>query len=182
MAPATIPITEPTRAIAGDTWRWDIAFAGYTPAAGWALTYVFAGAGKLTITAAANAAQTGWEVTVPASSTSALVAGQYVWVAQVTQATEKYTVAQGSTTVERNLAIANAGDAQSHAERTLQVIEAAIENRLTDGMEKYEIDGRVVERIPALELYALRDKYRAEVLRLRNRGRLPSVRLSFGAA
>ena len=182
MAPATIPITEPTRAIAGDTWRWDIAFAGYTPAAGWALTYIFAGAGKLSVTGAANATQTGWEVTVPAASTAALAAGQYSWVAQVTQGAEKYTLAQGSTSVERNLALANAGDAQSHAERTLRVIEAAIENRLTDGMEKYEIDGRVVERIPAMDLYALRDKYRVEVARLRNGGRLPSVRLRFGAA
>lgn len=179
MAPASIPTTEPTRAIAGDTWRWNRSVADYSPASGWALTYAFRGAGKLDVAGVANAANNGWEMTVAASATAALKAGVYEWVAYVTKSGERYTVDAGRVTVQPNFALANAGDRQSHAERTLAVIEAAIEGRLTADMEEYQIQGRAVKRIPMALLQTLRNRYAFEVTRQRAGGRTPQTEVTF---
>ena len=79
MPPATIETVVPSRAVAGDTWRWDRVVSGYTPADGWTLKTYFRGAGALTITGAAASGDASWENTAAATSTKTLPAGQYRW-------------------------------------------------------------------------------------------------------
>lgn len=175
MAPATIPTTEPTRATAGDTWRWNRSVSGYSPADGWVLTYAFRGKSTLDLTGAANVDNTGWELTADATKTAVMQPGVHRWKAFVTKAGERYTVDEGVTTVDANFALAAAGALQTHAERMLAAIEAKMEGRLTSDMEEYVIAGRQLKRIPFEQLPALRSRYAAEVRRQRNGGRTPQT-------
>jgi hypothetical protein len=67
--------------------------------------------------------------------TAPLLPGTYQWAAFVTKAGERYTADEGVLVVERNLSTAAAGDALSHAEKVLPIIEAAIAGRLTADIE-----------------------------------------------
>lgn len=178
MAPATIPTCEPTRAVAGDTWRWDRAVCGYTPAEGWALHYAFRGVGELDVDAAANGAGTGWEVTVAAALTAPLGAGVYRWLAFVTRGDERYTVDRGRLTVLADLAEAEPGDEQGDAEALLPIVEAEIRARITgtgSAHDSYTIGTRSITKIPLSELRQLRRELKAEVSQRKGGGRLKPV-------
>ena len=179
MAPVSIPSTEPTRAIAGDTWRWDRTVDGYTPAGGWSLTYAIRGKSTLTLTGVANAGNTGWEITATAAQTGPVAPGVYEWAAFVTQGAERYTVLTGSLTVTPNLSIAKAGERQSHEERMLAAIEARLEGRLEADMEEYQLEGRLVKRIPFEQLQSARARYAFAVRLQRNGGRTPQTEVTF---
>jgi len=62
----------------------DITFAGYTPADGYTLAYQFAGTTPAAVAAQANAADTGWGLTVTAAETLTWKAGVVRFVAYVT--------------------------------------------------------------------------------------------------
>lgn len=170
MAPATIPTTEPTALIAGLTWRWDRTFPDYAPSGGWALKYTLRGASVLDITAAANAAQTGWEITVAAADTSPLIAGLYPWVSYVESGSERYVVATGTFQVAADPILAQAGDLTTHPERALALVETAIEARLAVDMSAYSFRERSVQREELEQLYAVRMRLKSEVAAKRTRG------------
>lgn len=52
---------------------------------------------------------------------------------------------------------------QTHAEKMLEKIEAVLEGRLEGDINQYSIAGRLIVKIPILELTELRDRYKAEV-------------------
>lgn len=181
-----VPTIEPTAIAAGNTWRWDRVFSGYTPADGWALKYAFRYVAavaftdnqtKLDYTAPAAVNGGGWEITIPKTvgvgpKTEGLTPGTYRWQAYVEKATERYTVAEGVLTVRPNFESAAVGQLQSHAEKTLAIIEAALEGRLTSDIESYQIAGRAISKIPIAELSVLHGKYLSRVQRERNPGQL----------
>jgi len=160
---ADIPNIEPSSANAGDTWRWTRTLADYPASAGWALSYTLINAAaKITINATASGDDHA--VTVAAATTAGYAAGTYDWRARVTRSGEVYTVGEGRLTV-RNAYSAATFDARSHARKTLDAIEAVIENRASSAVAEYQIAGRQLKNIPVADLLALRDRYRAEVKR-----------------
>lgn len=177
---ASIPTQEPTQVIAGDSWQWDIAYGDYPASDGWALAYAFrgptdldTGSGDVTVDA------DGWQVRIPATVTN-LTAGPYRLIGYVTKGTERFTVYDAALLVLPNPV--TAVNAQSHAERTLAVIDAAIEGRLTADIESYQIHGRSVSKIPMSELVKLRAIYASAVERERNPGQFGrSVEVHFVA-
>lgn len=157
------PTTEPQALNAGDTWRWLKTLAAYPAGAGWVLTYTLINAGgKLTLTATAQGDD--HLVHIPAATTAAYTPGTYDWRARVALAGDVYTVGAGRLAVGNAYAAATY-DARSHARRTLDAIEAVIEGRASSAVAEYAIAGRSLKHIPLAELLALRDRYRAEVLR-----------------
>jgi hypothetical protein len=171
--PPTIPTIEPEIARAGDTWKWTRSFADYPVSEGWALSYSFRGASVLLdadVTIQANVAD--WSVSVTAAKTAPLIPGTYHWAAFVTKAGERYTADEGVLVVERNLSTAAAGDALSHAEKMLPIVEAVLSGRVTADIENYQINGKLVTKIPIAELKKLRKQYRSEIWSQRNGGRL----------
>lgn len=173
---APVPTTEPTRATAGDTWTWSRAFPDY-PTADYTLSYAIRGASRLDWDAG-WVTETGgsYVVEIPAASTADLVAGTYRWAAYVTDASSnRFTAGQGVFTVDPDLSLYEAGDAQTHNEKMLALVEAALEERLTgvaDGgrgsVESYAVEGRQVSLIPTEQLHILLNKYRRAVTRERN--------------
>lgn len=174
MAP-TVPTIEPETATAGDTWLWTYADGAYQLSEGWTLSYALAGASVLDwdsswVAASGNVST----ITVPATTTADLTPGSYefsrIWTGSGTYAGRVHSVVLSRLTILPNPQTRAAGEGQTHAERTLAVLEAALEGRLTDDIESYQIGGRAVSKIPVAELMTLRAKYRLEVWRGRHPG------------
>lgn len=173
MAP-TVLWGEPTRVRAGDTWLWKQTFPDYPVAEGWTPKYVIRGIDALPWSASyAVSSGEEWTITIPASSTDPLGAGTYEWALLLTgsgaYAGREHTVASGVLEVMPDLETAVAGERQSHAERTLAILDAAIEGRLTDDLQHYIINGRQITKIPIRDLVHLRGVYKAIVYRQRFR-------------
>lgn len=157
---------EPTTLHAGDSVAWSRDVPACPAADGWALQYVFSGPDRHEVDAIAAAP---YRVELAASATATWPAGLYRWVALAIKGDERLTVASGRLQVDPNLATAEPGDVRSHAQRMLDLIEAALEKRIPKDQQSYEIDGQRLDRIPVERLNALRLQYRREVARERNR-------------
>ncbi|MCC7132486.1 MAG: hypothetical protein IT352_07575 [Gemmatimonadales bacterium] len=171
MAP-TVPWTEPTRARAGDTWLWRRTFPEYPASEGWTPKYAIRGVDALLWDAAwAVASGEEWTITIPAASTLLLGAGRYEWAVILTgsgsYSGREHTIQTGVLEVLPDLETAAAGDRQTHTEKTIAILEAAIEGRLTADMEHYIINGRQVTRIPVRDLSRLLATYKARRYRER---------------
>lgn len=159
----TVPTTEPTQLVAGDTWTWDRALADY-PAPTWSLTYVFVNATqRFTIDSAASG--TAHRMSLTAAQSSTKIAGDYTWVLFAKSSGQRYQVATGRMTILPNFEADRPFDTRGHARRTLDAIEAVLENRASLDQQAYTINGRSLTRMPIADLLRLRDTYRAEVAR-----------------
>ena len=168
-----IPTCEPDILRAGDTWKWTKALAEYPPSEAWVLSYSIRGASVLLdADVVVTPGVSNYAVAVAANKTAPLLPGTYQWAAFVTKAGERFTADEGVLVVERNLSTAAAGDALSHAEKALPIIEAALAGRLTADIESYQINGKAVVKISIPDLKKLRKQYRTEIWRQRNGNKL----------
>ncbi|WKZ15439.1 MAG: hypothetical protein QY317_16205 [Candidatus Jettenia caeni] len=171
----------PSSLTAGTTLRFQRSYAKYPASAGWAYTFYLAGSSVLSASGVANG--DAFIITLTATNTANLAEGTYRYTEIVSKDDVKYEVGRGVLPVSLNLATALAGAAQTHAEKTLSVIEAALSGRLTSDLESYQIAGRSVNKIPVKELLQLRGHYASLVWRQRNPGRLgPQVEVCFGGS
>jgi hypothetical protein len=180
-----IPPYEPSEVAIGDTIKFDITVPDYPPADGWTLTYAFRGPSDWeTEEGDVVGVDSHFEVRIPKERTTrspVLTPGPYQFYATVTDGTERYVVRQGTIVLTPDPTAAV--NAQTHNQRTLAVIEAAIEGRLTADLEAYQISGRAVTKIPAKELVRLRGVYAYLVEVEKNPGAAPAqhrVRFSRG--
>ena len=172
MAPTT-PTGPPSTIYAGDSVRFRLAdHADYPQSEGWDLQYDLQGISRLldntditVVWQSSGDDAQHWLVTITAAKTAALTPGRYRLIGRFsgsgTYAGRRETLDELDTVVvvEPNAATAAAGDLQTHAEKTLAVIEAALEGRLTSDLESYQIAGRAVNKIPIRELTRLRGRY-----------------------
>ena len=154
---------EPKQLHAGDSITWSRDVPACPANAGWALRYVLSGPGRESFEALGTAPFT---VELAASVTAAWAPGLYRWVARVERGEQRRTVASGTLEVLENLETAEPTDARTHAQRMIDLIEAALEKRIPKDQQSYEIDGMRLDRIPVERLDALRTKYRRELQRL----------------
>lgn len=165
MAPP-IPTQEPPIINAGDTVRWQKTLPNHPATDGWALRYTFInGAAKFTLQSTPAEGQADHALQASAATTALWPPGQYDWICRAELADEAYTVATGRTTIAPDAANQLVLDKRSPSRRTLDAIEATIEGRASSATAEYEINGRRMRYIPISELFALRDRYRAEVAR-----------------
>lgn len=176
---------------AGDTVSFAVSPSECSPADGWALAYRLFGpigaAAPAGIDVALAVAVDGsaWTATLTAAQTTPVVAdGTYRLTGRATNATtsEARSVYNGTLRILANPTTATPSTLVTHNERTLALIEAAIERRVPADMQSYQIDGRVVTKIPIKELLGLRAHYKHLVWKQRNPGKsAPSRRVRFGA-
>ena len=102
----------------------------------------------------------------------------YDFIGVVSKAAEKFIVFDGVLEVLTNPASASAYDPRSHARKVLDLIEAAMEGRIPNGMESYTIGGRSINKIPLKELRELYDRYKQDVEREIQAERLANGRRS----
>lgn len=165
---------------AGTTVKLLRELSDYPADDGW--TYALHLRGVGTLDAVGSASGSAFAVTLAAADTDGLAAGTYRWTERVAKAGEKYDAATGLVVVTLDMAAAAAGAGQSHAERVLALIEAAIEGRIPNGMESYQIQGRSVSKIPLMDLERLRGIYAARVARQKNGGQIGSIQMVFRGA
>jgi len=172
-----VPTSEPDILYAGDTWAWTKTLSNYPPSDGWTLGYAIRGQSVLANNkVAVTVVGPTYSVKVLPADTTPLLAGAYQWQSFVdgsgAHAGEHYTVQAGVFTVLPSMSAIADSSAVTHAERTLALIEAKIEGRITSDHESYSIAGRSIMKIPTKELIRLRAIYQSKVFRLRNPGQL----------
>ncbi len=155
--------TEPLFIQSGDTVSWSKLLASSYPASGgWSLVYTLTlqsdASKRLQVTATDS--NDVYTVTITAAQSAALTAGTYFIFGHVVKASERYQVFSGTIEVRPNLAALTTGDIRSTVKRTLDAIEATIQNRATSDQQQMTIDGRTLVRIPMAELLVLHDKYK----------------------
>lgn len=155
---------------AGTTLKLRRTHSSYPASDGWTMQFYLAGAQVATV--AGVAAGDSFDVTLPAATTAPLPPGMYRWVERVSKAGETYDAATGLVTLNRNLAAAGAGDAQSWEEKAVVVLQASISGTLEDGMSGYQIAGRSVQTIPLEEQMKLLAQLTALIRRRRSGGRI----------
>jgi hypothetical protein len=160
-----LPTSIPETLTLGETWGWTLSLPDY-PASTWTLKYALQrGAERLALTA--TAAGDDFALAIPAATTAAYTTpGVYLWTSYVEQGSERHIVARGTVTL---LPSPLAALGTSHASRTLALLEAAIENRVPNGLETTNIDGQELQRIPLKDLIDLQKVYQAKVEAEQNR-------------
>lgn len=154
--------------IAGDTLNFETDVPDYPPSAGWAakvrLVPEFAGGTAVTIAASTSATADRYAFQVGPVVTAAWLAGSYSWSIWVEKAGERYTRQQGRLVVKPDPSAVAAGtDARSQAERSLDSINALLENRASDAQLRYRINGRELERYPLQDLLRLKQHFETAV-------------------
>jgi len=157
-----VPTAVPATLRAGDTVTWRRSLSYFPASDGWVLTYVLVKSGsQITITASADGAD--HVVEVPLATTAAWSPGTYTWQERATKAGKTYTNAVGVLQILASFAAATGGlDARTHAQKTLEALEAWIEGR-DIAVAEYRIGDRLLKTIPIPDLLILRDRYRREV-------------------
>ena len=163
----SIATTEPTSLRIGDTWQWrreDLS-SDY-PASSWTLKYHFRNASTyFDVTAAADGAY--FAVEVAKAVTALKLAGEYTWVAVVSDATYRFEVDSGTITLLPDYATAAAYDGRSWAAKLLAAVEAELTTRGSSGqldLVNAQLEGRGLTR-DASGLIKLRSQLVGEVKR-----------------
>lgn len=150
----TIPNTEPSTIVAGDSVAWTKTVTSYAGTLTYSLQ--FFGSTDLPITFAATGGGPNYSVALDDSVTATWKPGRYIWTSYISDATDRHVVGGGEIQVLANPALAFGA---THATRTLAIIEAAIEGRLPRGLETYSIDGQSIAKIGIEALVRLRSIY-----------------------
>lgn len=159
----------PASFAAGTTVAYTRTLADYPRSAGWGLTLILHGKGRLIVTATASGE--AHLVTLTAAMTGALPAGGYTWTERVSRASEVYDVDSGSVVITPDVVSAGEGDLRDPDEELLEIVELKLKGRLsTDAGDAYQIAGRSVNKIPARELITIRNQLRIIVARKRGTG------------
>jgi hypothetical protein len=151
----------PEKISAGLTFSQFVTLTAYHPT-DWALSAVLRGPIAINLTATAEGAQ--HKFSASAETTGSWPPGVYWYSVRASDGVETVEVETGQLTIAPDLAIAgNNYDGRTHAQITLQAIEAVIEKRATLDQERYRINNRELYRTPIADLLKLRDYYRAQV-------------------
>lgn len=151
---------EPKQLHAGDSIVWARDALAYPAAEGWALGYSFRGPGEFDLVATPGPP---YQISVTASESAQWPGGLYRWACYVSRDDERRTLGFGETTVIADWRTISSVDARSHAQRMLDLVQAALEKRIPKDQQSYEIDGQRLDRIPIERLEALRVRYMREV-------------------
>lgn len=155
----------PSQITAGTSLDVRLCFTAYQPPA-WTAYVALRGPSAIDITATQDG--TLHRFTRAAAVTATWLPGSYLAALRVTDGTQVVEVERFELKVLADVASLSAGyEARSHVERMLAAIEAVLENRGTLEQQRYMIKGRELYRVPPSELLSLRDRYRAELRRMK---------------
>ena len=156
----TIPTTEPTEFMAGNTVDWTKTLADFPASDGWTVTHAFVNsAGTFTTTSTADGDD--HLTTITAAISADISAGDYRWQAYATKGAERYPAGSGATTVKANFAT-GATDGRGHAKTVLDALEAVMENRASSDQASVSIGGRSISKLSPAELIEFISFYRRE--------------------
>ena len=151
----------PDELVAGDTWQWTRELADY-PAPTWTLTYYFENNVRK-FNAVGTPSGTIHGFSIAAATTGGYASGRYKYLGRVTNGTQVFTVEEGWLDVALNPAADGVHDTRSWAVRTLEAIEATLENKASRDQLAMSVNGRSISTLRPSELMDWRTQLRAEV-------------------
>ena len=155
----------PEKLRAGSTLKVEVGYSDF-PAPDWVATLILVRTNnKQTVVATANGSD--HRFLASAATTAGWETGQFTWVVEVTgtvdSVSETHVAAQGTMEVLVDFAAGGNYDARTTAKKTLEAIEAVIENRGSQDQLSYSIAGRSLSKMPITDLLMFRDRYKAMV-------------------
>lgn len=127
-----------------------------------AVEFRFGGSSMRTVAAAAECNE--WSIK---TSTAAWTAGEYAWQAWATLADAAVAVVKaGTLTLAEPLAV---GDVRTTARRIVEMIESMIQGNAGEGVKRYKINNRELERYSVAELMQLLSYWRQRAATERRR-------------
>ena len=158
---ADVSTKEPDQVRAGDTIKWEKELADYPADDSWVLKYSFRG-NSATIDLTASASGSKHAITIAAATSTAYTSGVYDVLGFVEKGSERYTVYSGTIEILADLEAAGSTyDGRTHVKKTLDAIEAVLENRATKEILESNIEGVSIKRIPHTDLIIMRGRYLA---------------------
>lgn len=128
--------------------------------------------GPMTIDIPATAEGDTYVFHADAETTEKWKPGEYWFAVRGTSGADVVEMQNGETSVEPDIAnVPDGYDGRTYAERVLDAIEAVIEKRASMDQQSYRINDRELSRTPIADLLKLRDQFRNEVNRERERKR-----------
>jgi len=151
------PVQPPSSFFAGDTTKWIVDAPDYLPADGWSLLVNITNQSNTYNKTSTDNGDGRHLITLAVADTTTYVAGDYNMVVAAIKGAERYTIYTGKLTVRPNLA--TAVDARSHVKKTLDAIEAYMEDPNNLTAASYSIAGRSLSRRTSEEMIALHSHY-----------------------
>lgn len=158
-------MNEPSKITSGFYYKWTESLSDYNASAGYTLKYIFYNANNnLPIASTANANGDDHDVILTGGESEHFEAGTYQWKSYAEHTSgERYPISSGTITIEQNILQSSPSDFRSHARKTLEAIEAALERRATKEQLSISIAGRALQYMPMEELIKARTFYKLEV-------------------
>ncbi len=175
-------MTEPRKIKAGSDTTWTRALSDYPADAGWVLTYYLVSA-KANIRIATVPSGADHEATIPAATSADWIPGRYRLAGYLDgPAAERLQIVDCVVDVEANLGNDAAQPIQSAAARALDLIDAALERKITLDVLASAIGDRSITRYTIDDLLRLRAFYARTVARENgvSRGGLRVRQVRFG--
>lgn len=173
-----IPTTEPSAFAAGETIEWTKVVSDYSSADLWSLVYSIRGPTVFPDVIATPVLSDGsYAITIPADTTAQLGAGTYQWASHAYKAGPpvlRYALERGVIIVTPNLGTAET--LESHAAIMVRLLTALMEGRIDSDMQRYQIAGRSIDKIPIREAKGLLNIYKAELWKERHPNRSNATR------
>lgn len=145
---------------AGDSSDWTTTLTDYPASSSWVAVCVFQKPGKEPLRIEATASGADHAFRLEAEQSATLEPGRWTWAMRVAKDTTTKTVRQGEMVVRPN---PEAVAAETHPEKCLKLLKAAIEARFVDVQESISILGQDITKIPAGELHRLLNLYQSQV-------------------
>lgn len=154
----------PAEIRAGVTFKLRVLLTAYPADDAWVLKVALRGPAGINLTSTPDGATHVLEAA--AATTAGWVPGTYAWSAKLDDGSEVVDAGDGTVVILPDLSsVTDPYQAKTNAERTLELIELAIEGRIPKDQESYQIGNRQLTRIPIADLVKMRSQYRAEVAR-----------------
>ena len=149
-----------SKIFAGDSLTWTSSFPDYLANASWVANITFQKPGETPLNITATASGEDHSFVATAEQTALLQAGTWTWGIRVTKTTTAKVVQIGEMLVRPNPA---AVEEETHNEKCLRLLQAAIENRLVDVQESISILGQDITKVPAAQLDIMLNRYQIRV-------------------
>jgi hypothetical protein len=169
-APTSMDVatTEPTRFAAGSTVRWLRADTDF-PAPTWVLKYALlprsGETGRVDIVATAQG--TSHLAHLTATQTTNIAPGEYTLIGFVESGEDRYKISQFDVIVEANPLSTPSLDSRSFAERAILALEESLMGCLRAEWASMSIGGKTLSRMSLPEKLAARDRFKAEIARIK---------------
>ena len=150
----------PATHYAGDSETWTTTYADYLASASWVATCTFLRAGSEPVSLEGVASGDAHVFTLPVEKSGGMEPGEWSWAVRVIKDGTNKVVATGASLIRPD---PMAALAESHNEKCLRLVQAAMEDRLTDVQESISILGQDITLVASETLHALHNSYQSKV-------------------